>query len=140
MLCYITHIHCNKFKGFVEARHLDTSEKIVGAIGIVIITIVLLALTPVVVDAVQAMNTTGWNFTGKDGAIALLGLVPFVWIAGVLISACVGMFALAKSGGGKGKRMIEHYRYLVVRLAVRQARASFLNSVRFFSPRAFATK
>jgi len=82
---------------------MDVSEKIIGAVGIVVLTIVLLAMTPVVVDQVQAMDTTGWNFTGHDGAIALLGLVPFVWVAGVLISACVGMFVLAKAPAGKGK-------------------------------------
>jgi len=83
---------------------MDVSEKIIGAVGIVVLTIVLLAMTPVVVDQVQAMNTTGWTFTGHDGAIALLGLVPFVWVAGVLIAACVGMFVLAKSPTGGGGR------------------------------------
>jgi len=81
---------------------MDVSEKIIGAVGIVVLTIVLLAMTPVVVDQVEAMNTTSWTFTGHDGAIALLGLVPFCWIAGVLTSACVGMFVLSKSEGGKG--------------------------------------
>lgn len=78
-------------------------EKIIGAVGIVVITIVLLSMTPVVVDQVQAMNTTGWTFTGYEGAIALLGLVPFVWVAAILISAAVGMFALAKMPTRKGK-------------------------------------
>jgi len=77
-------------------------EKIIGAVGIVVITIVLLSMTPVVVDQVQAMNTTGWTFTGYQGAIALLGLVPFVWVAAILISAAVGMFALAKMPTKKG--------------------------------------
>ncbi len=76
---------------------MKVAEKIVGAVGIVVLTIVLLYMTPVVVDAVQSINTTGWNFTGYQGAIALMGLVPFVWVAGVLISACVGMFMLAKA-------------------------------------------
>jgi len=75
------------------------TEKIIGAVGIVVITIVLLAMTPTVVDAVQDMNTTGWTFTGSDGAISLIGLVPFVWIAGILIASAVGMFALAKGRG-----------------------------------------
>ena len=76
---------------------VNVSEKVIGAVGIVIITVVLLAMTPTVVNAVQDMNITGWNFTGHEGASQLLGLVPFVWIAGVLISSAVGMFALAKS-------------------------------------------
>lgn len=77
--------------------HMKVAEKITGAIGIVVVTIVLLYMTPVVVDAVADINTTGWDFTGYQGAIAILGLVPFIWIAGVLISASVGMFQLAKA-------------------------------------------
>ncbi len=116
---------------------MEVSAKIVGAIGIVIITVVLLALTTTVVDSVQNMNTTYWNFTGADGAKSLLGLVPFVWIAGVLISACVGMFALSKSGGGR--RMIEVYRNRVVYLVVRKIRVITRAPARF-TPRAYATK
>ena len=83
-------------------KALDMTEKIIGAVGIVVITIVLLSMTPTVVDAVQNMNTTGWNFTGSTGAIQLLGLVPFIWIAGILIASAVGMFSLAKAPAGKG--------------------------------------
>lgn len=75
---------------------VSMTEKIIGAVGIVVLTIVLLAMTPTVVDAVQNMNTSGWNFTGYQGAIQLIGLVPFVWIAGILISSAVGMFELSK--------------------------------------------
>jgi len=78
---------------------MDVSNKIIGAIGIVILTIFLLALTPTIVDQVQNMDTSGWNFTGYQGAISLLGLVPFVWVSMVLIGAVVGMFILAKGGG-----------------------------------------
>jgi NADH:ubiquinone oxidoreductase subunit 6 (subunit J) len=80
---------------------MDVSGKLIGAIGIVIITIFLLALTPTVVSQVQDMDTSGWNFTGYQGAVALLGLVPFVWVAMILIGAVVGMFVLAKRGGGQ---------------------------------------
>ena len=76
---------------------MKLSEKIMGAVAIVVITILLLGLTPTIVDQVQGMNTTGWNFTGHEGAIALLGLVPFCWVAGVLIMSAVGMFQLAKT-------------------------------------------
>lgn len=82
------------------------SGKIVGAIGIVIVVIVLLAMTPVIIEAVEdalpqgnypgaPLNET-WNFTGAEGAESILGLVPFVWIASILIAAAVGMFALSK--------------------------------------------
>lgn len=76
---------------------MSLQNKIIGAVSIVVIVITLLAMTPTVVDQVQNMNTTGWTFTGAEGAIALLGLVPFIWVASILIAAAVGMFALAKS-------------------------------------------
>ena len=79
---------------------MDPAGKIVGAIGIVIVVIVLLAMTPVIIDQVNVTSAVGeadkWNFTGASGALAILGLVPFVWIASILIAAAVGMFALAK--------------------------------------------
>jgi len=75
---------------------VEVKDKIVGAVSIVIIVVTLLALTPTIVDQVQAMNTTGWTFTGHEGAIALLGLVPFIWVAMILVAAAVGMFQLAK--------------------------------------------
>lgn len=85
---------------------MDVSNKVIGAVGIVVITIVLLSMTPTVVDQVQAQlaiaeaPATEWNFTGAAGAIALLGLVPFIWVASILVCAAVGMFALAKGGLG----------------------------------------
>jgi len=77
---------------------MDASRKIVGAIGIVITVIVLLSMTSVVIDQVESTVTDAdtWNFTGAAGAESILGLVPFVWIASILIAAAVGMFALAK--------------------------------------------
>jgi len=89
-------------------KALDMTEKIIGAVGIVVITIVLLSMTPTVVDQTQTMLAiavdplTEWNFTGATGAIQLLGLVPFVWIAGILISSAVGMFSIAKAPPSKG--------------------------------------
>jgi len=82
---------------------MEVKDKIVGAIAIVIVTIVLLSMTSVIVDQVSAVmygedasNATLWNFTGASGAQSILGLVPFVYIASILIAAAVGMFALAK--------------------------------------------
>lgn len=75
---------------------MEIGNKIKGAITIIVVTIVLLYMTPVVVDAVADINTTGWNFTGYEGAIAILGLVPFLWVAGVLAFASVAMFLLAR--------------------------------------------
>lgn len=87
---------------------MDVSRSIIGAIGIVVVTIVLLSLTSTVVSTVQSeiwkgstgasVGKTPWNFTGYTGAAAMLGLVPFVWIAGVLIAATVGMLMLFRGG------------------------------------------
>lgn len=76
---------------------MDATAKIIGMIAIVVIVVAGLAMTPVVVDEVQDMNTTGWTFTGSDGAITLLGLVPFIWIASILVMGAVGMFGLARA-------------------------------------------
>jgi hypothetical protein len=91
---------------------MDIDKTIIGAIGVVIITIVLLALTPTIVAQVQGLlwaslhtnvagyvNDTYWNFTGASGARSMLGLVPFVWIAAVLLGAVVGMLALFRGRG-----------------------------------------
>ena len=77
---------------------MKVEQKIIGAIGIVVIVIVLLSMTSVVIDQVETAteNANDWNFTGAEGAESILGLVPFVWIASILIAAAVGMFALAK--------------------------------------------
>jgi len=81
---------------------MNVSGKVVGAIGIVIVVIVLLSMTPVIITQVNVTSADGdagkWNFTGAEGALSILGLVPFVWIASILITAAVGMFTLAKSG------------------------------------------
>jgi hypothetical protein len=83
---------------------MEVGSKIIGAIGVVIITIVLLALTPTIVSQVQALiwqsaqTATIWNFTGYLGARSMLGLVPFVWVAAVLLGAVVGMLHLFKGG------------------------------------------
>jgi len=80
---------------------MEVSGSIKGAVAIVVITVVLLAMTPTVVDQVQGLDTTSWNFTGYEGATALIGLVPFLWVAGILAGAAVGMFQLYKTGKGK---------------------------------------
>ncbi len=72
--------------------------KIEQAIAVIVVTVALLAMTPVVVDQVQNMNTTGWNFTGYQGAIQFLGLVPFIWVSAILATASYAMFRIAKGG------------------------------------------
>lgn len=89
---------------------MEISGKIIGAVGIVVITIVLLSLTSTVVSTVQheiwvgssgaSVGKTPWNFTGYSGAASMLGLVPFVWIAGILLAATIGMLALFRGKYG----------------------------------------
>ena len=83
---------------------MAVDTKIYGMIAIIVVTIVALGCTPVIVEQVQSTLTaadatlTEWNFTGASGAKVLLGLVPFIWVASILVMAAVGMFAVAKSG------------------------------------------
>ena len=85
---------------------MEVSGKIEAAIGIIVITIFLLALTPTIATQVDrividgtgagAYNTTKWNFTGAAGALTILGLVPFIWVAAILLCCVGGMWTLAK--------------------------------------------
>lgn len=78
---------------------VQISGSVKGAVAIVVVTLVLLALTPTVITLVQDINTDSWTFTGHEGAEAMLGLIPFLWVAGILAGASVGMFTLYKGGG-----------------------------------------
>lgn len=63
-------------------------SSIVGAVvGLVIAVVVIVAVIPTIVDTIQDTNTTGWSFTGYEGAISLLELIPFIVIAGALLLA-----------------------------------------------------
>ena len=89
---------------------MNVSGKITSAIGLVILIIFLLALTPTVVDQVQGIlykaasgtitGTTNqkWNFTGNAGAQTILGLLPFAWVAGVLLAGLAGVWVIATRG------------------------------------------
>jgi len=67
-----------------------------SAVAVIVITIALLAMTPTIVDTIQNMDTSGWNFTGYAGAVQFLGLVPFIWVASILTACALGMFAIYK--------------------------------------------
>ena len=57
---------------------------------VVVVLVMLIffsALLPEVVTQVQDVNTTGWSFTGYSGASTLWLMVPFILIAGFVISA-----------------------------------------------------
>jgi hypothetical protein len=94
----------------------NVGQFVVGAVGIVVIVIVLLSMTPTVVTQVQTMDTSGWNFTGHEGAALLLGLVPFIWIASILVAAAVGMFGLASMTGVRITTIYGTLNIIVIRL------------------------
>jgi len=50
------------------------------------ITLILgVILVPIIVDQVQTTNTTGWTFTGYQGAKTLFLLLPFIFIVGIVV-------------------------------------------------------
>lgn len=54
----------------------------------IILTITLILgviLVPIVVDQVESIDTTAWNFTGSAGAITLFRLLPFIFIVGIVV-------------------------------------------------------
>jgi hypothetical protein len=84
-------------KGFVKNVKGDIKSTAIGAISLVVVMILLIAIIPTVVTEVSNINTTSWNFTGDTGAISLLNLIPFVFIAGVIIYVLVRSLRM---GGG----------------------------------------
>lgn len=72
-----------------------------AGIALIIIVIALIAMTPIVIDQIETATAEAdtWNFTGADGAESLLGLVPFVWIAAIVLVTVVGCFLIARSLG-----------------------------------------
>ena len=44
-----------------------------------------LALGGTVVTTVQAVNTTGWTFTGYEGVIAMIDLFPLIYYAAIIL-------------------------------------------------------
>lgn len=55
-------------------------------ISLLITTMISYVLLPVLVDFIADINTTGWDFTGYAGAIVLMNLAPFIWVAGITIA------------------------------------------------------
>jgi hypothetical protein len=53
--------------------------------GLLFMLILGCILVPIIVDQVQSVNTTGWVFTGVSGAKTMLGLIPFVFIVGIVL-------------------------------------------------------
>jgi hypothetical protein len=52
----------------------------------IVVTMILgIILVPIVVEQVQNTQTASWNFTGYAGAKTLFGLLPFVFITGIIV-------------------------------------------------------
>jgi hypothetical protein len=52
---------------------------------VTVLLIIGVILVPMVVSQVQSINTASWNFTGSAAAKTMLGLIPFVFICGIVI-------------------------------------------------------
>lgn len=87
-------------KSFKENKRGVSTVVAVGAfIAAVIIIIAGVNMVPIVayeVDYVIFQNSSDWNFTGHSGAEAMMGLIPFVFIAGLLLAAVGVALAWAK--------------------------------------------
>lgn len=77
----------NWLKRLVKATRGAISSIVGAVVGLVIAVVVIVAVIPTIVDTIQDTNTTGWDFTGYEGAISLLELIPFIVIAGALLLA-----------------------------------------------------
>jgi len=83
-------IGLNKFTRWLQERYLPrvmgmAGSKAVNWIGLTITLILGVILVPIIVDQIQDTNTTGWTFTGYQGAKTLFLLLPFIFIIGIVI-------------------------------------------------------
>jgi len=83
-------------------KRAAVDSAIIAMISLMVIAIVGLAMTPEVVNQVQNIDTTGWNFTGHEAAETMLGLIPLAWVIGLALLMIVGMFGMAKRYGAVG--------------------------------------
>ena len=58
-----------------------------------------LALGGTVVTTVQAVNTTGWTFTGYEGVIAMIDLFPLIYYAAIILGFLGIVWVSIKMGG-----------------------------------------
>ncbi len=84
---------------------VEISKTIVAAISLIVVMIAMLATIGIIVDQVDASvaAAVNWTFTGHEGAEALLGLIPFAWIAGIAVMGIAGAFLLVQGLRGKDK-------------------------------------
>lgn len=85
-----------KFRKNVKA--VGATGAVTAFIAAVIIIIAGVYMVPVIaheVDNVIYQNSSAWNFTGASGAASLMGLIPFVFIAALLVAVVAITFAFA---------------------------------------------
>jgi hypothetical protein len=58
---------------------------------LVCVLILGVIMLPIVVDQVMSINTTLWNFTGHQGAVTMLNLLPFIFIIGIVAFFIAGI-------------------------------------------------
>lgn len=77
---------------------LGVDNQVKATIGLIIIIVTLLAMGPVIVEQEElaTVDADTWNFTGAEGAEALVGLSPFVYYGAVLLVVVAGAFAISK--------------------------------------------
>ena len=61
------------------------SSKAVDWIVLIILLIIGVTMVPTVVDIVQNLETGAWTFTGHAAAATLIGLLPFIFVVGLVI-------------------------------------------------------
>jgi len=81
-------------------KTLDIENMPKSLIMILISVLFAVALIPTIITQWQGVDTTGWNFTGHEGAVILWGLAPFILIAGIILSFVVALVFWKKGGLG----------------------------------------
>jgi len=60
-----------------------------------------LALGDSVVTTVQAVNTTGWTFTGHEAVESVIDMFPIVYYAGIILGFLALIFVATKLTGSQ---------------------------------------
>jgi hypothetical protein len=97
--CHEKHLRCGNYRALLKEEKktpIKISDTIVAAIALIVIMIAMLSTIGIVVDQVNTASAAAvnWTFTGHAGAQALLGLIPFAWIAGIAVMGIAGSFLL----------------------------------------------
>lgn len=74
--------------------------RIMGLIFAVIFVIAGLTLGDTVVSTVQAVNTTGWTFTGHEAVENVIDLFPLLYYTGIMVGFIVAIYVITKQAGG----------------------------------------